>query len=167
MGVADHGPHFLTSDNGIDVNNSVCGLQNLLQGRDNQIMSETASFVDPVFLARFGLQRANVIDYFLHPLNPFRATVNTSNDVLAMQGITIGILMQQGLHGEPLTPAAAEEEYQASLTKLTGEQYELRPPPDPVFYMQPSPLYTLRHVLRTSPSSIKILGVYYVIEVKS
>ena len=130
-------------------------------------MSETASFVDPVFLARFGLQRANVIDYFLHPLNPFRATVNTSNDVLAMQGITIGILMQQGLHGEPLTPAAAEEEYQASLTKLTGEQYELRPPPDPVFYMQPSPLYTLRHVLRTSPSSIKILGVYYVIEVKS
>ena len=129
-------------------------------------MSETASFVDPVFLARFGLQRANVIDYFLHPLNPFRASVNTSNDVLAMQGITIGILMQQGVNGEPLTPAAAEEEYQAALTRLTGEQYELRPPPDPSLYVQPSPLYTIRHVLRTSPTSTKILGVYYVVEVR-
>jgi len=127
-------------------------------------MSETASFVDPVFLARFGLQRANVIDYFLHPLNPFRATVNTSNDVLAMQGITIGILMQQGLNGEPLTPQAAEEEYQSSLTRLTGEQYELLPPADPSMYMQPSALYTLRHVLRTSGSSTKILGIYYVVE---
>mmetsp|Transcript_4175 Transcript_4175/g.5479 ORF Transcript_4175/g.5479 Transcript_4175/m.5479 type:complete len:268 (-) Transcript_4175:220-1023(-) len=127
-------------------------------------MSDTASFVDPVFLARFGLQRANVIDYFLHPLNPFRATVNTSNDVLAMQGLTIGILMQQGVRGEPLTPQAAEEEYQAALTRLTGEQYELLPPADPSMYMLPSPLYSIRHVLRTSPTSTKILGVYYVVE---
>ena len=128
-------------------------------------MADTESFVDPVFLARFGLQRANVIEYFLHPLNPFRATVNTSNDVLAMQGVTIGILMQQGMRGEPLTPQAAEAEYQAALTKLTGEQYELLPPVDPSMYMQPSPLYTIRHVLRTTPSSTKILSVYYVVEV--
>jgi hypothetical protein len=35
-------------------------------------MSETASFVDPVFLARFGLFRSTALDYFLHPLNPCR-----------------------------------------------------------------------------------------------
>lgn len=127
-------------------------------------MSETASFVDPVFLARFGLSRANVIDYFLHPLNPFRTSVNSSNEVLAMQGIAIGMLMQQGLNGEPLSPPAAEEEYRNALSRLTGEQYELLPPVDPAHYTQPSPLYTLRHVLRSSPSSVKILGIYYVVE---
>lgn len=128
-------------------------------------MSETASFVDPVFLARFGLARSNVIDYFLHPLNPFRTAVNTSNEVLAMQGIAIGMLMQYGLTGEaPLAPSAAEDEYNNALSRLTGEQYELLPPADPSFYVQPSPLYTIRHVLRTNPTSVKVLGIYYVVE---
>ena len=93
-------------------------------------MSDTASFVDPVFLARFGLARSNVLDYFLHPLNPFRTTTNTSNEVLAMQGIGIGMLMQMGINGEALTQQQAEEEYNKSLSRLTGEQYELLPPGD-------------------------------------
>lgn len=127
-------------------------------------MSETASFVDPVFLARFGLSRANVLDYFLHPLNPFRTQVNTSNEVLSMQGIGIGLLMQQGTAGFPMSPQAAEEEYHRALTRLTGEQYELLAPTDPIFYTQPSPLYTIRHVTRTNQRSVKILGIYYVVE---
>lgn len=127
-------------------------------------MSETASFVDPVFLARFGLSRANVLDYFLHPLNPFRTQANTSNEVLAMQGIGIGQLIQQGTNGFPMPPQAAEEEYHRSLTRLTGEQYELLPPMDPAFFTQPSPLYTIRHVTRTNQRSVKILGIYYVVE---
>jgi MED6 mediator sub complex component len=127
-------------------------------------MSETASFVDPVFLARFGLSRVNVIDYFLHPLNPFRTHANTSNEVLAMQGISIGMFIQAGTNGIPLPPQAAEEEYEKALARIPGEQYQLLPPEDPVFYVQPSPLYTIRYVNRTSPNSIKILGVYYVVE---
>jgi predicted secreted protein len=81
-----------------------------------------------------------------------------------MQGIGIGILMQQGLHGEPLSPMTAEQEYNNALSKLTGEQYEILPPTDPAMYAQPSPLYTIRHVLRTTPASAKILGIYYVVE---
>jgi MED6 mediator sub complex component len=127
-------------------------------------MSETASFIDPVFLARFGLSRANVLDYFLLPLNPFRTPSNTSNEILSMQGISIGILMQQGTNGFPMTPQAAEEEYHRSLTRLTGEQYELLPPVDPALYVQPSPLYTIRHVTRTNQRTVKILGIYYVVE---
>jgi len=129
-------------------------------------MSETASFVDPVFLARFGLSRASAVDYFLHPLNPFRSPNHMCNEVLAMQGISIGMLMQQGAHiGEPpLPPAAAEEEYNRSLKRMTGEQYELLPPSEPELYVQASPLYTIRHVLRTSPNSVKVLGIYYVVE---
>jgi len=130
-------------------------------------MSETASFVDPVFLARFGLSRVNLIDYFLHPLNPFRTPNNTSNEVLNMQGISIGMLMQPSLGHIPLSPIAAEEAYAKSLSKLTGDQYELLSPSDPNDvdqYTQPSPLYTIRHVIRTNPSSVKIVGVYYVVE---
>ena len=130
-------------------------------------MSETASFVDPVFLARFGLSRVNLIDYFLHPLNPFRTPNNTSNEVLNMQGISIGMLMQPSLGHIPLSPIAAEEAYAKNLSKLTGDQYELLPPPDPNDidqYTQPSPLYTIRHVVRTNPSSVKIVGVFYVVE---
>jgi MED6 mediator sub complex component len=126
-------------------------------------MSETASFVDPVFLARFGLSRVNVIEYMLHPLNPFRTAANTSNEVLSMQGITIGILIQQGMNGEPLYPQVAEEEYGTALSRLTGEQYELLPPSDRSFYTQPSPLYTIRHVLRLNPTNVKVLGIYYVV----
>lgn len=127
-------------------------------------MSETASFVDPVFLARFGLSRANVLEYFLHPLNPFKTQVHTSNEVLNMQGIGIGMLIQHGTTGFPMPPQAAEEEYQRALTRLTGEQYELLPPVDPIFYTQPSPLYTIRHVTRTNATTVKILGIYYVVE---
>lgn len=144
-------------------------------------MSETASFVDPVFLARFGLARVNVLDYFLHPLNPFRTKANTSNEVLAMQGIGIGILMAHGITGEgPMSAVAAEDEYHKALSRLHGEQYELLPPapakrdPDAPaetrlptaeqLYVQPSPLYTIRHVLRTSATTVKVLGIYYVVE---
>lgn len=83
-----------------------------------------------------------------------------------MQGIGIGIFMQQGLNpGEPpLSPQQAEIEYHNALSKLTGEQYELMPPTDPSLYTQPSPLYTIRHVLRTNPTTAKVLGIYYVVE---
>ena len=143
-------------------------------------MSETDSFVDSVFLARFGLARSNCLDYFLHPLNPFRTKANTSNEVLGMQGISIGMLMAHGVSNEgPMPPIAAEEEYNKALSQLTGEQYELLPPvvpkPNPAnpqapiptlhqLYAQPSPLYTIRHILRTSPTSTKVLGIYYVVE---
>lgn len=139
-------------------------------------MSETDSFVDPVFLARFGLARHNVLDYFLHPLNPFRTKTNTSNEVLSMQGISIGMFMAQGIHNEgPMSPIAAEEEYNKALSRLTGEQYELLPPGQgptegapPLtkeqLYLQPSPLYVLRHVVRTSSTHRTILGIYYIVE---
>lgn len=152
-------------------------------------MSDTASFVDPVFLARFGLARVNVLDYFLHPLNPFRTKAKTSNEVLAMQMIGIGMLMAHGTTGEgPMSAVAAEDEYNKALSRLTGEQYELLPPApaklqqhDPAtaanippvaqrlptteqLYMMQSPLYTIRHVLRTSATTVKILGIYYVVE---
>lgn len=128
-------------------------------------VSQTTSFTDPVYLARFGLSRADAIDYFLHPLNPFRTKVNTSNEVLAMQGTTITLLMQQGFFQQVvLTPQAAEQEYHKALARLTGEQYELVPPDDPVYYTQPSPLYAIRHVLRTSPTAVQVLGIYYIVE---
>jgi hypothetical protein len=128
-------------------------------------MSETASFVDPVYLARFGLFRANVLNYFLHPLNPFRTDANTSNEYLEMQQVTIGLLMQVGIPNAtsggvsvPMPPHAAEEEYARALSRLTGEQYELMPPVDPILYTQPSALYTIRHVLRKNASGVKVLG---------
>jgi MED6 mediator sub complex component len=145
-------------------------------------MSETASFVDPVFLDRFGLARANVLDYFLHPLNPFRTKSNTSNEVLSMQGISIGILMAHGITGRegPMSAVAAEEEYNKALSRLTGEQYELLPPtaPNPQqmdptntpqltteqLYTQNTPLHTIRHVLRTNIATVKFLGIYYCVE---
>ena len=129
-------------------------------------MSETDSFVDPVFLARFGLSRFNAVDYFLHPLNPFRSKTNTSNESLGMQGIGIGMFMQLGMAGEgPMPPQQAEEAYANALRQqFPGEQYELLPPTDPAFYAQPSPLYTIRHVYRTSASSVKVLGIYYIVE---
>lgn len=149
-------------------------------------MSETSSFVDPVFLDRFGLSRANVLDYFLHPFNPFRTKTNTSNEVLSMQGITIGILMAHGITGRegPMLPHIAEEEYNKALSHLSGEQYELLPPSPPTIptnnessndtqqqpltieqlYTYNSPLYTIRHVLRTNTSTVKVLGIYYCVE---
>ena len=61
---------------------------------------------------------------------------------------------------------AAEEAFAKNLSKLTGHQYELLQP-DPNasdLYTQQSPLYTLRHVFRTSQTSVKVLGIYYVVE---
>jgi hypothetical protein len=146
-------------------------------------MAETASFVDPVFLARFGLSRMNVLDYFLHPLNPFRTNAVTVNEHLAQQGTGIGLLMAHGVSGRegPLSALDAEEEYNKLLSKHVGEQYELLPPEQPVvmfgagdpnpkpltkqqLYAHPSPLYVIRHLQRTSVTSTKILGMYYVVE---
>lgn len=137
-------------------------------------MSDYITFTDPVFLARFGLNRTNALDYFLLPLNPFRTPNNTSNETLSMQGTTIGLLVQQGhmYHRQHvfgnvaggMTLQEAEAEYHKALTKLTGEQYELLPPVDQAMYDQPQNLFTIRHVLRSSPTSTKILGVYYIVE---
>jgi hypothetical protein len=131
-------------------------------------MSETASFVDPVFLARFGLTRINAVDYFLHPLNPFRTKSKTSNEVLSMQGISIGTLMAWGTGNRPgpLTLEDGEEEFSLALSRLTGEQYELLPLTnvEGATHQQLAALFTIRHVHRTSHNQIKVLGIYYILE---
>ena len=131
-------------------------------------MSETASFVDPVFLARFGLTRINAIDYFLHPLNPFRTSAKTSNEVLNMQGINIGTLMAwgTGTRPGPLNMDDGEDEYRVALSRLTGEQYELLPLTniEGMTPQQLAALFTIRHVHRTSQNQIKVLGIYYILE---
>lgn len=89
----------------------------------------------------------------------------TSNEFLGMQGTTIEMLMMPGpFQQDMLTPEGAEKEYHKRLSRETGEQYELLPPTDPSLYTQPSALYTIRHVLRTTPTSSKILGIYYIVE---
>merc|ERR1712157_128883 len=86
---------------------------------------------------------------------------------MGMQSITIGTLMQQGtgIKPGPMSPKAAEEEYATALSLLTGEQYELLPEQD---HEQadppPAPLYTIRYVLRTNPTTVKVLGIFYVVE---
>eukprot|EP00957_Ditylum_brightwellii_P172010 13095493-Ditylum_brightwellii.AAC.1 len=115
-------------------------------------MSENASFVDPVYLNQFGLSRTNVLNYFLHPLNPFKTKEKTSNDILLMQGVDIFQLAARSGR-----PHAAEEEYSQALRRLTGEQYELVPLSPNMTYMEVAqgPLFTIRHVLRSSPTNIK------------
>lgn len=96
--------------------------------------SETASFTDPQFLATFGLSRMNALEYFLHPLNPFRSKAQTCNEMLAEQGISITNLVYHGIGQQqsgPLSIERAEEEYHAALSRLQGEQYELLVPPQP------------------------------------
>jgi hypothetical protein len=131
-------------------------------------MSETASFVDPVFLARFGLTHINAVDYFLHPLNPFRTKSKTSNEVLSMQGISIGTLMAWGTGSRPgpLTLEEGEEEFSLALSRLTGEQYELLPLTnvEGATHQQLAALFTIRHVHRISHNQIKVLGIYYILE---
>lgn len=131
-------------------------------------MSETASFVDPVFLARFGLTRINAIDYFLHPLNPFRTKAKTSNEVLNMQGINIGTLMAwgTGTRPGPLSMEDGEDEYRVALSRLTGEQYELLPlgNMEGLTPQQLAALFTIRHVHRSSINKTKVLGIYYILE---
>lgn len=140
-------------------------------------MSDTSlSFIDPVFLARFGLSRINALDYFLHPLNPFRSkTQQSSNEILSMQGISLDTLQQsqiqqQHLQGRPYDIVSAlrraEEEYNQQLEKLVGEQYELLPPPESAEGEAPAAgeLFVIRHVLRSSKISKKVLGIYYIIQ---
>jgi len=132
-------------------------------------MSETASFVDPVFLARFGLTRINAIDYFLHPLNPFRTKSTTSNEVLSMQGINIGTLMATGTGTRPgpLPLEEGEDLQTVALSRLTGEQYELLPLNNNTEIATPqqlAALFTIRHVYRTSLTETKVLGIYYILE---
>lgn len=157
-------------------------------------MADTSlSFVDPVFLAHFGLSRTNAIDYFFsHPLNPFRAkgtsSTTSSNEVLVMQGINLdtlfqGQIQQQHLQGRPYDPVSAlmkaEHEYTQYLEKMIGEQYELVPKdnneekkiidqlqPENATAFPPAPdqLFVIRHVLRSSRTTKKVLGIYYIIE---
>lgn len=129
-------------------------------------VSDTAAFTDPIFLASFGLSRITVLDYFMHPLNPFKTKVKTCNEVLAMQGITIGLIMQNGtgIRPGPLSLDQAEEEYRKQLERSIGEQYELIPPPTGQELQLQSPLFTIRHVYRSSETKKSVLGVYYVME---
>eukprot|EP00590_Aulacoseira_subarctica_P004781 CAMPEP_0172424784 /NCGR_PEP_ID=MMETSP1064-20121228/28240_1 /TAXON_ID=202472 /ORGANISM="Aulacoseira subarctica , Strain CCAP 1002/5" /LENGTH=245 /DNA_ID=CAMNT_0013167175 /DNA_START=45 /DNA_END=779 /DNA_ORIENTATION=+ len=136
-------------------------------------MTDTKSFVDSVFLARFGLCRLNALDYFLHPLNPFRSSSSStssssSNEVLAMQGISMGTLMAASSATGATNPNSAqqqaEEEYATMLSRMKGEQYELLPPPPEHDLSAPSPLYVIRHVLRSNPTTVKVLGIYYILE---
>mmetsp|Transcript_15807 Transcript_15807/g.29827 ORF Transcript_15807/g.29827 Transcript_15807/m.29827 type:complete len:334 (+) Transcript_15807:52-1053(+) len=159
--------------------------------------SDTASFTDPIFLATYGLNRITVLDYFLHPLNPFRTKSKCCNDILISQQISIGFIMQNGIgmRPGPLSLSQAEEEFSNALKRLQGEQYELIP----VHHQQEeshvgsggigvgsggnattpkttttttndeidiinSPLFTIRHVHRTSETKVTPLGIYYVLE---
>jgi hypothetical protein len=128
-------------------------------------MSLTESFVDARFLAQFGLSRVNVLDYFMHPLNPFlfKTEEQITNQLLSMQGIDIGSLMYQGSGNipPPLSLNQAEDEYNIALTKLNGHQYELVRNPDDQLQ---SPLYTIRHVFRTSPTTSTVLEIFYIVE---
>ena len=128
-------------------------------------MSLTESFVDARFLAQFGLSRVNALDYFMHPLNPFlpKTKEPITNQLLSMQGIDIGSLMQHGSGNRPppLTWSQAEDEYNLALSKMSGHQLELLRTPDDELQ---SPLYTIRHVLRSNPTVTQVLGVYYIVE---
>ena len=128
-------------------------------------MSLTESFVDARFLAQFGLSRVNALDYFFHPLNPFikKAIEPITNQLLSMQGIDIGSLMQNGCgtRPPPLTLSQAEDEYNLALSKMSGHQYELLRNADDQLQ---SPLYTIRHVFRTNSSTVQVMGYFYILE---
>jgi len=69
-----------------------------------------------------------------------------------------------GLTHRSLPLGAAEHEYALSLTRHAGEQYELMPPAPGETLQHQSPLYTLRHVVRSKPTTVKVLGIYYILE---
>jgi len=148
-------------------------------------MSETSqSFTDPVFLARFGLNCINVLEYFLHPLNPFRSKdPNISNEALASQGFSISELVHYGTGGKnadnkitsgytssgPLSIDRAVEEYHNALEKLTGIQYELVTSQNinadtETHEFNKNIVYTIRHVNRVNKNSTQLLGIYYIVE---
>jgi len=139
--------------------------------------SDTASFTDPVFLATYGLNRGLILDYFLHPLNPFRIKTQSSNDILVSQQISIGFIMHNGIgmRPGPLSLTQAEDEFSSSLSRLVGHQYELLPVDDDadaaninmninINMNMNSPLFTIRHVYRSSEAKVVPLGIYYVLE---
>ncbi len=71
-----------------------------------------------------------------------------------------------------LTLERAEDEYNAALSRLTGEQYELLPSSSgnnssgvggaAMMDSSQSPLFTVRHVLRTK-NKVTTLGIYYIL----
>ena len=71
-----------------------------------------------------------------------------------------------GVRAGPMSLAQAEEEYNAALSRLTGEQYELLPPPpsDSDAEIAQAPLFVIRHVLRENVAVAPVLGIYYVLE---
>eukprot|EP00571_Detonula_confervacea_P006086 CAMPEP_0172315608 /NCGR_PEP_ID=MMETSP1058-20130122/25758_1 /TAXON_ID=83371 /ORGANISM="Detonula confervacea, Strain CCMP 353" /LENGTH=202 /DNA_ID=CAMNT_0013029723 /DNA_START=249 /DNA_END=857 /DNA_ORIENTATION=+ len=85
-----------------------------------------------------------------------------------MQGINIGTLMAwgTGTRPGPLTLEDGEEEYRVTLSRLTGEQYELLPLTnvEGATPQQLAALFTIRHVHRTSHNQTKVLGIYYILE---
>ena len=146
--------------------NSVkCTVHLLIHTHNIMSASETASFTDPVFLATYGLNRITVLDYFLHPLNPFRTSAKSCNDLLVEQQISIGFIMQNGIgmRPGPMSLTQAEEEFTLALSREKGEQYELLPCDDPEAAIN-SPLFTIRHVYRSDITKITPLGIYYVLE---
>jgi hypothetical protein len=76
--------------------------------------------------------------------------------------------MQNGteVRAGQMSLAQAEEEYNATLSRLTGEQYELLPPPpsDSDAEIAQAPLFVIRHVLRENVAVAPVLGIYYVLE---
>ena len=86
-----------------------------------------------------------------------------------MQGISVGTLMAWGTGNRPgpLSLEDGEDEYGLALSRLTGEQYELLPPPtnaDGATHQQSTALFTIRHVHRTSHNQIRVMGIYYILE---
>jgi len=75
----------------------------------------------------------------------------------------------------PMTLTQAEDEYRIALSHRKGEQYELLPPPPQIRYIGTAPssniidsetsrLYGIRHIIRSGPTNVTALGIYYVLD---
>jgi len=137
--------------------------------------SATAAFTDPVglLLLQGGLSRITAIEYFLHPLNPFKSKNETTNEKLARNNFSIAMLIERGSDDcpGPMTLAQAEDKYRSTLSREKGEQYDLLPPPPqargapPIDILtEPYRLFTIRHIHRSSPTTSTALGIYYVLD---
>ena len=74
-----------------------------------------------------------------------------------------------GMRPGPLSLTQAEDEFSSSLSRLVGHQYELLPVDDDadaanINMNMNSPLFTIRHVYRSSEAKVVPLGIYYVLE---
>jgi hypothetical protein len=69
-----------------------------------------------------------------------------------------------GMRPGPIPLDQAEDEYRKQMERSVGEQYELLPPPPGDEHVLQSPLFTIRHVYRSSETKKSALGVYYVME---